>query len=113
MSSPLSKELRLKYNVRTMPIHKGDEVQVVRGEKKESTAAKVIRVFRKKFVIHIERLQRTSNRGQFVPIGVHPSNVVIHKLKLKRERKELLERKLAGKTTGDSKAKYTEETIDA
>lgn len=28
MSSPLSKELRQKYNVRTMPIRKDDEVQV-------------------------------------------------------------------------------------
>lgn len=28
MSSPLSKELRQKYNVRTMPIRKDDEVSV-------------------------------------------------------------------------------------
>lgn len=28
MSSPLSKELRQKYNVRAMPIRKDDEVQV-------------------------------------------------------------------------------------
>jgi ribosomal protein uL24 len=28
MSSPLSKELRQKYNVRSMPIRKDDEVQV-------------------------------------------------------------------------------------
>lgn len=28
MSAPLSKELRQKYNVRTMPIRKDDEVQV-------------------------------------------------------------------------------------
>lgn len=29
MSSPLSKELRQKYNVRSMPIRKDDEVQVM------------------------------------------------------------------------------------
>lgn len=29
MSSPLSKELRQKYNVRSMPIRKDDEVQVL------------------------------------------------------------------------------------
>jgi large subunit ribosomal protein L26e len=28
MSSPLSKDLRQKYNVRSMPIRKDDEVQV-------------------------------------------------------------------------------------
>ena len=31
MSSPLSKELRQKYNVRSIPIRKDDEVQVNRG----------------------------------------------------------------------------------
>ena len=31
MSSPLSKELRQKYNVRSMPIRKDDEVQVCAG----------------------------------------------------------------------------------
>ena len=29
MSSPLSKDLKTKYGVRTMPIHKDDEVQVI------------------------------------------------------------------------------------
>lgn len=28
MSSPLSKELKLKYNVRSIPVRKDDEVQV-------------------------------------------------------------------------------------
>jgi len=28
MSAPLSKELRVKYNVRSMPLRKDDEVQV-------------------------------------------------------------------------------------
>lgn len=32
MSSPLSKELRQKYNVRSMPIRKDDEVQVYNTE---------------------------------------------------------------------------------
>ncbi len=34
MSAPLSKELRQKYGVRSMPIRKDDEVQVVRGHYK-------------------------------------------------------------------------------
>ncbi|KAA0191894.1 Ribosomal protein L26 [Fasciolopsis buskii] len=113
MSAPLSKELRAKYKVRSMPIHKGDEVQVVRGERKDSTAAKVVRVYRKKFVIHIERLQCRKNNGIHVHIGIHPSNVVIHKLKLDKDRRALLERKAAGKLTAEDKNKYTEETIDS
>lgn len=75
MSAPLSKDLRLKYKVRSMPIRKGDEVQIVRGERKDSTPAKVIRVYRKKFVIHIERLQCRKVTGAYASIGIHPSNV--------------------------------------
>jgi len=35
MSSPLSKELRQKYNVRSMPIRKDDEVQVLFGTRRD------------------------------------------------------------------------------
>ncbi|GBN11681.1 60S ribosomal protein L26-like 1 [Araneus ventricosus] len=42
MSSPLSKELRQKYGVRTLPIRKDDEVQVVRGHYKGQQVGKVI-----------------------------------------------------------------------
>ena len=40
MSSPLSKELRQKYNVQSMPIWKDDEVQVVQGHYKGQQIAK-------------------------------------------------------------------------
>jgi large subunit ribosomal protein L26e len=42
MSSPLSKDLRQKYNVRSMPIRKDDEVLVVRGHYKGQQVAKVV-----------------------------------------------------------------------
>ena len=44
MSAPLSKDLRTKYNVRSMPIRKEDEVVVVRGHYKGQAAGKVIQV---------------------------------------------------------------------
>ncbi|VDL91493.1 unnamed protein product [Schistocephalus solidus] len=113
MSAPLSKELRAKYKVRSMPIRKGDEVQIVRGERKEANSAKVIKVYRKKFVIHVERVQCRKSNGAYVPIGIHPSNVVICKLKLGKDRKDILERKAAAKLAGQEKNKYTEEVLDA
>merc|ERR1712127_365189 len=58
MSSPLSKDLRQKYNVRSIPIRKDDEVQIVRGHYKGQQVGKVVQVYRKKFVVHIERIQR-------------------------------------------------------
>ncbi|KAJ4435773.1 60S ribosomal protein L26 [Periplaneta americana] len=73
MSAPLSKELRQKYNVRTMPIRKDDEVQVVRGHYKGQQVGKVVQVYRKKFVIYIERIQREKANGASVYVGIHPS----------------------------------------
>ncbi|KAK7819375.1 hypothetical protein U0070_025403 [Myodes glareolus] len=54
--SPISKELRRKYNVRSMPIRKDDEVQVVRGHYKGQQIGKVVQVYRKKDVIYTERV---------------------------------------------------------
>ena len=44
MSAPLSKELRAKHSVRSMPIRKDDEVVVTRGHYKGQPAAKVVAV---------------------------------------------------------------------
>ena len=44
MSAPLSKDLRAKHNVRSMPIRKDDEVLVTRGHYKGQNAAKVTAV---------------------------------------------------------------------
>lgn len=62
MSAPLSAELRKKYNVRAVPIRKDDVVTVVRGTFKKREG-KVITCFRKKYVIHIERLTREKANG--------------------------------------------------
>ena len=48
MSSPLSKELRQKYSVLSMPIRKDDEVQVVRGHHKGQQIGKAVQADRKK-----------------------------------------------------------------
>lgn len=47
MSSPLSKELRQKYSVRSVPVRKDDEVLVTRGPFKSAQAGRVISVYRK------------------------------------------------------------------
>jgi large subunit ribosomal protein L26e len=91
MSAPLSKELREKYNVRSIPIRKEDEVTVVRGSQK-GKEGKVTSVYRLKYVIHVERIVREKASGQSVPLGLHPSNVVITKLKLDKDREDILAR---------------------
>ncbi|XP_053423703.1 60S ribosomal protein L26 isoform X1 [Nycticebus coucang] len=112
MSSPLSKELRQKYNVRSMPIRKDDEVQVVRGHYKGQQIGKVVQVYRKKYVIYIERVQREKANGTTVHVGIHPSKVVITRLKLDKDRKKILERKAKSRQVGKEKGKYKEESIE-
>merc|ERR1719468_557690 len=92
MSAPLSKELRQKYNVRAVPIRRDDEVMICRGHFHDREG-KVTQVYRKKWRIHIERVTRDKANGQTVPIGIHPSKVVITKIKLDKDRKALLDRK--------------------
>eukprot|EP01069_Polyplicarium_translucidae_P001269 Polyplicarium_translucidae@DN1605_c0_g1_i3.p1 len=108
MSSPLSKELRQKHDVRALPIRKDDEVMVVRGQHHDREG-KVLRVYRKKWIIHVERVTRDKSSGRSVPIGIHPSKVVITKLKLDKERKALLERKGAARRT--LKEKYADADV--
>ncbi|CZR52173.1 60S ribosomal protein L26 [Phialocephala subalpina] len=96
MSAPLSKELREKYNVRSIPIRKDDEVLVVRGSNK-GREGKITSVYRLKYIVHIERVVKEKSSGQSVPIGVHPSKVVITKLKLDKDRESILERIKAGR----------------
>ena len=62
MSSALSSELRNKYHVRSMPVRKDDEVKVVRGNY-NGREGKVIQCYRKKWVIHIERITREKASG--------------------------------------------------
>lgn len=96
--------------VRSVPIRKDDEVEVVRGNFK-GRDGKVVQVYRKKWVIHVERITREKVNGTTVPVGVDPSKVVIRKLKLDKDRRDLLERKRAGR--GGDKGKFTDEEVKA
>merc|ERR1712203_1350976 len=113
MSAPLSKELKSKYNVRSMPIRKDDEVQIVRGHFKGQQVGKVVQVYRKKFVVHIERIQREKANGATVYVGIHPSKVLIVKLKMDKDRKRILDNKAKSRAKAlAEKGKYTEETME-
>merc|ERR1712188_189531 len=107
MSAHLDKTLSNKYHVKSMPIRKDDEVIVVRGSHR-GREGKVIQVYRKKYVIHIERVTREKSNGSTVNVGIHPSNVTITKLKLDKDRRAILDRKDTTKDLAKGKGKYTE-----
>jgi large subunit ribosomal protein L26e len=134
MSAHLSKELRTKYGVRSLPIRKEDEVEIVRGEKKGTTSYKVIQVYRRKYVLHLDRVVREKHQGgstdfynctfvirelfiyvvfsptgQQVPLGIQPSNCTITKLHLDPDRLALIDRVAKGRAArkAGQKGKYT------
>merc|ERR1711959_544439 len=81
MSAPLSKELRAEHGVRSLPN-------------------------RKNFRVFVEGVSRDKGNGATVPIPVNPSNVVITKIKLDKDRKALLTRKsTTGAKTEDAEMK--------
>lgn len=79
-----------------MPVRKDDEVLIVRGLNK-NREGKVTACYRRKYVIHVERVTRDKANNQPVNVGVQPSNCVITKLKLDKDRKKILDRKAAGR----------------
>lgn len=107
MSSNLSKELQARHGVRSMPIRKDDEVMVVRGVHK-SREGKVVACFRKKMVVHVERITRDKVNGAQVQVGIPASNLVITKLKLDKDRKA----KLEAKSKKDKKEDATMSNVD-
>ncbi|CAG9464064.1 unnamed protein product [Pedinophyceae sp. YPF-701] len=111
MTAPLSKELREKYGIKRLPIRKDDEVKLVRGKHAkgdQDLQGKVVQVYRKKWVIHIERLAREKSNGQTVNIGICPSKVTITKVKEDKNRKELIERRKNGAAAARGKLSEAE-----
>ena len=66
-----------------MPVVKGDKVKVLRGSNK-GKEGKVVEVYRKKWVIHIEGLTREKVNGSTAKIGLDASKVEITPKLLRR-----------------------------
>merc|ERR1712013_619651 len=111
MSAHLSKELRAKHGIRSLPIRKNDEIHVSRGTYKGSDG-KVTTVYRRRWVIHIERLNREKSNGSMVNIGLKPSNCTITKLHMDKDRQALINRK-AGSGDKESKGKHDADSVMA
>ena len=109
MSCSLSKELREKHSVRSLPIRKNDEVRIVVGKHKKKTG-KVVQVYRKRWCIYVDKIQRDKQNGQTVFIPIKPNNCVIEKLHLNKDRKHTIETIAANKTK--SKNKYQAKDVN-
>ena len=79
LASPLSKDLRKKYNKRSVRVIEGDTVLVVRGEYKE-IVGKVIKSNAAEGTIAIEDIKKEKGKGEKIDVMIHASNVVITSL---------------------------------
>lgn len=89
MRALLSKPLREKYGQRTFGVRAGDTVKIMRGEY-AGTEGKVERVSLKKTTLAIDGATLFKANGEEVPRPMHPSNVMITKLNLEDEMRELM-----------------------
>lgn len=95
MTALLSHELREKYGVRRLPIHKDDKVVVFKAKSEDQEIkGKVIRVLPQRYAVHIEGHSKEKADGTIVSFPVHPSNIIITSLNLRdKKRRELIQRR--------------------
>lgn len=86
MGAMLSPELREEHKIKSIPIHSGDTVKVMRGDHK-GTEGKVAVVNLTSMTITVDGVSVTKSDGTEVPRPVQPSNVMITKLETKDERR--------------------------
>ena len=92
MGANLSTELRVKLKRRTLPVRKGDKVEIMRGDFK-GHIGKVTEVNLKKMRIYVEGVTLTKTAGKEVLYPIHPSKVQIIEAELKDpKRKKIIER---------------------
>nr|DBA19742.1 TPA: hypothetical protein GDO54_015525 [Pyxicephalus adspersus] len=89
---------------------KDDEVQVLHGHYKSQQIGKVVQANRKIYVNYIKHVLGEKANGFTVHIGIHPSKVIITRLKLDKDRRKISEHKTKSCMVGKRKGKYKEET---
>merc|ERR1712100_652851 len=77
MSSPLSKELRTKYDCKSVPVRKGDTVLIKCGSKEggvKGKTGKIMTVYRRRWCIHVEKVVGTRRTAlKFQSQSTHPT----------------------------------------
>ena len=93
VSAHLSKELKQRYKIRSFPVRKGDEVEVMRGKNKKKRG-KITRVDYKHYQVFIEGVTRKRTAGTETQIPFHSSNLRIVNLDMSdKKRVKAFERK--------------------
>merc|ERR1711904_316584 len=86
MKSPLIMELKTKFGVNAVQVHKNDTVRVVRGIFKGRTG-KITAVLGNRRVVNIEGVKIEKTNGQTIAFGINPSKCIIIGLDMNERRK--------------------------
>ena len=99
IAAPLSRELREKYDNKSIPVRKKDIVKVTRGNFKGVTG-EVLRVDLDKYKIYVDGVKISKSDSTNVERAIDPSNVIVTDIFLEdKKRRKVLERKLSGEET--------------
>lgn len=104
MSCHLMKSLREQYKVRSVPIKRGDEVKILKGKAK-GKSGKVVQVYRKRNVIYVDKVNREKQNGQTVFLPIRPSNCVVEKMFINKDRTKRLAKRVEQKLKAINKNK--------
>ena len=97
MAVHLSEALRKQLGKRNLPVRKGDEVRVMRGEHKGETG-KVEEVDLKSLKVYIENVKRKKASGKEAALPFRPSKLMLTNIIMEdKERKEKVERTASSK----------------
>ncbi|MCK4972245.1 MAG: 50S ribosomal protein L24 [Candidatus Heimdallarchaeota archaeon] len=111
MTALLSRELRAKYGVRRLPVHKDDKVIVFRAKSEDQEIkGKVLRVLPQKYSVHIEGHSKEKADGTVTSFPIHPSNILITSLNLRdKKRRDIIKRRSRKEITEEE---LTEDLFD-
>jgi len=105
MNVNLSKELRKKYQKKSLPVKKKDVVRILRGNFK-GKKGKVIKVLLKIRKVEIEGIQVKKQDGSKINIKLEPSNLQLIDLNLEdKKRNKILNKGTGKKENGAEKPK--------
>jgi len=93
LSAHLSKSLIESWKRRSLPVRKGDEVRVMRGQFK-GTTGKISDIDLKRFKVYIENVKRKKVSGEEVHVPVSASNLLLlNPVMDDKERLKIIKRK--------------------
>ncbi|MHA1377736.1 MAG: 50S ribosomal protein L24 [Candidatus Helarchaeota archaeon] len=85
-------DLVAEYGVRRLPVKKGDFIIITKGEFSD-IEGKVKKIDKKKVQIFIEGANVEKKDGSSLELPIHPSQIVISKLKKDKDREKIIDRR--------------------